>query len=219
MKAAQVTQAGAGEAAEMQQEAGEAMATQQGARGVAKTRIRARIALAILESAEALDHASAIVDRLDGAYIHDDDWDEEGLPWLSWVGKRTPTPGGDPSPRGQADAHDSAPTSCGRGRGCFAWSWRPGGGWAVWPLLAGHAVLIAVQTWAVAGVSPIEGGCSSLSSLGAARERSRGRGRRGSGFVGDGLGLLHGRFRLRLRFGLHRSRCGLGCGCCFLRCG
>lgn len=43
MKAAQVTQAGAGEAAEMQQEAGEAMATQQGARGVAKTQIRARI--------------------------------------------------------------------------------------------------------------------------------------------------------------------------------
>lgn len=84
MKAAQVTQAGAGEAAEMQQEAGEAMATQQGARGVAKTQVRARIALAILESAEALDHASAIVDRLDGAYIHDDDWDEEGLPWLSW---------------------------------------------------------------------------------------------------------------------------------------
>lgn len=84
VKATQVTQAGAGEAAEMQQEAGEAMATQQGARGVAKTQIRARIALAILESAEALDHASAIVDRLDGAYIHDDDWDEEGLPWLSW---------------------------------------------------------------------------------------------------------------------------------------
>lgn len=84
MKAAQVAQAGAGEAAEMQQEAGEAMATQQGARGVAKTRIRARIALAILEVAEGLDYASAIVDRLDGAYIHDDDWDEEGLPWLSW---------------------------------------------------------------------------------------------------------------------------------------
>lgn len=79
-----MAQAGAGEAAEMQQEAGEAMATQQGARGVAKTRIRARIALAILEVAEGLDYASAIVDRLDGAYIHDDDWDEEGLPWLSW---------------------------------------------------------------------------------------------------------------------------------------
>ena len=99
VKAAQVTQAGAGEAAETQQEAGEAMATQQGARGVAKTQIRARIALAILESAEALDHASAIVDRLDGAYIHDDDWDEEGLPWLAWDGEDAPTPGGDPSPR------------------------------------------------------------------------------------------------------------------------
>lgn len=84
MKAAQVTQAGAGEAAEMHDEADTAKATQQGARGVAKTQIRARIALAILEVAEGLDHASAIVDRLDGAYIHDDDWDEEGLPWLSW---------------------------------------------------------------------------------------------------------------------------------------
>jgi len=51
---------------------------------LADARGRARIALAILESAEALDHASAIVDRLDGAYIHDDDWDEESLPWLSW---------------------------------------------------------------------------------------------------------------------------------------
>lgn len=84
MKAAQVTQAGAGEAAEMQQGAGEAMATPQGVGETVKKRICARIALAILESAEALDHASAIVDRLDGAYIHDDDWDEEGLPWLSW---------------------------------------------------------------------------------------------------------------------------------------
>lgn len=69
------------------------------ARRLADARGRARIALAILESAEALDHASAIVDRLDGAYIHNDDWDEEGPPWLSWVGKRTPTPGGVPSPR------------------------------------------------------------------------------------------------------------------------
>lgn len=54
------------------------------ARRLADARGRTLIALAILESAEALDHASAIVDRLDGAYIHDDDWDEEGLPWLSW---------------------------------------------------------------------------------------------------------------------------------------
>ncbi len=43
MDAAQVTQVGAGEATEMQQEAGEAMATRQGARGAAKTHIRARI--------------------------------------------------------------------------------------------------------------------------------------------------------------------------------
>lgn len=54
------------------------------ARRLAAARDRTLIALAILELAEALDHASAIVDRLDGAYIHDDDWDEEGLPWLSW---------------------------------------------------------------------------------------------------------------------------------------
>lgn len=43
MGAAQVTQAGAGEATEMQQEAGQAKATRQGARGAAKTQIRARI--------------------------------------------------------------------------------------------------------------------------------------------------------------------------------
>lgn len=43
MNAAQVTQAGAGEAMEMQQEAGEAKATRQGARGAVKTQIRARI--------------------------------------------------------------------------------------------------------------------------------------------------------------------------------
>ena len=65
----------------------------------AAARGRARIALAILESAEALDHASEMVDRLDGAYIHEDDWDEEGLPWLAWDGEDAPTPGGDPSPR------------------------------------------------------------------------------------------------------------------------
>lgn len=53
------------------------------ARRLADARGRTLIALAILESAEALDRASAIVDRLDGAYIHDDDWDEEGLPWFS----------------------------------------------------------------------------------------------------------------------------------------
>lgn len=38
---------------------------------------RTRIALEILEAVERLDRASAMVDRRDGAYIHDDDWDEE----------------------------------------------------------------------------------------------------------------------------------------------
>lgn len=45
---------------------------------------RARIALAILEAVEWLDHACEMVERLDDTYIHDDDWDEEGLPWLAW---------------------------------------------------------------------------------------------------------------------------------------
>ena len=43
MSAAQVTESGAGEATEMQQEAGEAIATRQGVCGAAKTQIRARI--------------------------------------------------------------------------------------------------------------------------------------------------------------------------------
>ena len=43
MNAAQVTESGAGEATETQQEAGEAMASRQGVCGVAKTQIRARI--------------------------------------------------------------------------------------------------------------------------------------------------------------------------------
>lgn len=43
MSAAQVTQAGVGEAMEMQQEAGGAKATRQGARGAAQMQIRARI--------------------------------------------------------------------------------------------------------------------------------------------------------------------------------
>ena len=43
MNAAKVTQQGAGEATEIQQEAGEAMATRQGVRGAVKTQIRARI--------------------------------------------------------------------------------------------------------------------------------------------------------------------------------
>ena len=172
MDAAQVTQAGAGEATEIQQEADEAMAMRQGARGAAKTRIRARIthvgseyrkavtsgtcelcitdwsarirdisfeltdvdtgatwqtttptlhvgrwndiwevrinpfhlskalahvtlvvdtdrlndegsrafiALGILEAVEACGRASEMIERLDGAHIHDDDWDEEQL--------------------------------------------------------------------------------------------------------------------------------------------
>ena len=170
MSMAQVTRAGAGEAMEMQQEAGEAKAMRQGARGAAKTQIRARIthvgseyrkdvtsgtcelcitdwsarirdisfeltdvdtgatwqtttptlhvgrwsdiwevrvnpfrlskalahvtlivdtdclndeggrvliALGILEDVEACTRASEMVERLNGAYIHDDDWDEE----------------------------------------------------------------------------------------------------------------------------------------------
>lgn len=172
MSAAKVTRAGAGEAMEMQQEAGEAKAMRQGARGAAKTWIRARIthvgseyrkdvtsgtcelciadwsarvrnisfeltdantgttwqvttptlhvgrwndiwevrvnpfhlskalahvtlvvdtdrlndeggraliALGILEAVEACPRASEMVKRLDGAYIHDNDWDEGQL--------------------------------------------------------------------------------------------------------------------------------------------
>ena len=170
MNAVQVTQVGAGAAMEIQQEAGEAMVTRRGARGEAKTQIRARIthvgseyrkavtsgtcelcitdwsarirdisfeltdvdtgatwqtttqtlhvgrwndiwevrvrpfhlskalahvtlivdtdrlndeggraliALGILEAVEACGRASEMVERLDGAHIHDDDWDEE----------------------------------------------------------------------------------------------------------------------------------------------
>ena len=38
---------------------------------------RALIVLGILEAVEACTRASEMVERLDGAYIHDDDWDEE----------------------------------------------------------------------------------------------------------------------------------------------
>lgn len=38
---------------------------------------RALIALGILEAVEACTHASEMVELLDGAYIHDADWDEE----------------------------------------------------------------------------------------------------------------------------------------------
>lgn len=84
MNAATVTQSGSGEPTVMHDEADTAKATQQRVGATVKKRIHARVALAILESAEALDHASEMVERLDGAYIHNDDWDEEGLPWLSW---------------------------------------------------------------------------------------------------------------------------------------
>ena len=40
---------------------------------------RALIALGILEAVEACTRASEMVKRLDGAYIHDNDWDEEQL--------------------------------------------------------------------------------------------------------------------------------------------
>ena len=45
---------------------------------------RALIALGILEAVEACTRASEMVERLDGTYIHDDDWDEEQFflePW------------------------------------------------------------------------------------------------------------------------------------------
>ena len=38
---------------------------------------RALIALGILEAVEACTRASEMVERLDGTYINDDDWDEE----------------------------------------------------------------------------------------------------------------------------------------------
>ena len=38
---------------------------------------RALIALGILEAVEACTRASEMVERLNGTYIHDDDWDEE----------------------------------------------------------------------------------------------------------------------------------------------
>ena len=38
---------------------------------------RALIALGILEAVEACTRASEMVERLDGTYFHDDDWDDE----------------------------------------------------------------------------------------------------------------------------------------------
>ena len=46
---------------------------------------RALIALGILEAVEACGRASEMVARLDGAYIHDDDWDEEQFAINSWL--------------------------------------------------------------------------------------------------------------------------------------
>lgn len=123
MNAATVAQSGSGEPTVMHDEADTAKATPQGVGETVKKRIRARIALAILVSAEALDHASEMVDRLDGAYVHEDDWDEEGLPWLAWDGEDAPTPGGDPSPRARPTrmtqprprVDEAGAVSCGRG--------------------------------------------------------------------------------------------------------
>ena len=104
MNAAQVRQSSAGEATETQQGADVAKATQRRRGEAAKTQIRARIthvgseyrkdvtsgtcelciadwsgrvliALGILEAVEACTRASEMVERLDGTYIHDDDWD------------------------------------------------------------------------------------------------------------------------------------------------
>lgn len=60
------------------------------ARRLADARGRARIALAVLEAVEACTRASEMIERLDGAYVHEDDWDEEGLPWLAWDGEDAP---------------------------------------------------------------------------------------------------------------------------------
>ena len=84
MNAAQGTLLGAGEATEMRQDASEAMATRQGAHGEVQAQIRALIGLGILEAIEACARVSEMVERLDGTYIHDDDWNEEGLPWCAW---------------------------------------------------------------------------------------------------------------------------------------
>lgn len=45
---------------------------------MAKTEIRGRalITLGILEAVEARPRASEMIERLDGTYIHDEDWDE-----------------------------------------------------------------------------------------------------------------------------------------------
>ena len=45
---------------------------------------RTFIALGILEAVEACTRASEMVERLDGTYIHDDDWDEEQFVLEPW---------------------------------------------------------------------------------------------------------------------------------------
>lgn len=93
MNAATVTQADSGEPMVMRDEADTAKATQQRVGETVKKRIRARIALAILEAVEACTRVSEMIERLDGAYVHEDDWDEEGLPWLAWDGEDAPYAG------------------------------------------------------------------------------------------------------------------------------
>ena len=93
MNAAMVTQSGSGEPTVMHDEADTAKATQQRVGETVKKRIRARIALAILEAVEACTRASEMIERLDGAYVHEDDWDEGGLPWLAWDGEDAPDAG------------------------------------------------------------------------------------------------------------------------------
>ena len=45
---------------------------------------RALIAHGILEAVEACTRASEMIEHLDGAYIHDNDWDEEKFVLESW---------------------------------------------------------------------------------------------------------------------------------------
>ena len=83
MNTAQMRHSAAGEPTVMQPEAESVMVARQGAGMDGKTQVSARIALEILEAVERLDHASDMVGRLDGAHIHNDDWEDEGLPWLT----------------------------------------------------------------------------------------------------------------------------------------
>ena len=141
--AATVTQAGAGEALEMQQEADETMATQQGARRAAKTRIRARIVhvgseyrkdvtsgtceLCIAEWAVAVRDITFEFAATDGSAtwetvtptLHvgpwNDIWEVRVNPFALSKALRHVTLSVDAGRL--ADAHNEAPTSCRRGRG------------------------------------------------------------------------------------------------------